>query len=103
MILDSGLWERDEAIEALHDSLEAHGVSVVVSLNEYQSSAEMAVDLFDPGYGIQREILATSTHPWWMLYTSHEGTTALTAGLLVDTLRQRVPDWDRWLINSPPS
>jgi hypothetical protein len=49
VILDSGLWERDEAIEALHDSLEAHGVSVVVSLNEYQSSAEMAVDLFDPG------------------------------------------------------
>jgi hypothetical protein len=38
----------------------------------------MAVDLFDPSYGVQGEILATSNHPWWLLYTSHEGTTALT-------------------------
>ena len=33
----------------------------------------------------------------WLLCTSHEGTTAITASPLVDKLSDTIEDWERWL------
>lgn len=101
VIIDSDVWNRDEAVEALRSVLQAQGVSVVISIHELEPSAEMAVEIFDPGYGSAGEIPATGAFPSWMLYTSHEGTTAFTPGPHVDSLRREMPDWDRWEILAP--
>lgn len=97
VVVDSTLWHREAAVASLQQALIDQGVSVVVSIHELEPSAEMAVALFDPIYAGPGEILATSTFPWWLLYTSHEGTTAITAGPLVDRLSETIEDWERWL------
>lgn len=97
VVVDSALWHRARAVASLRQALIGQGVSVVVSIHELEPSVEMAVALFDPSYAGPGEILATSTFPGWLLYTSHEGTTAITGGPLVDRLSESIEDWERWL------
>jgi hypothetical protein len=62
---------------------------------ELEPSAEMSVEIFDPSYGSPGKILATSTHTWWLLYTSHEETTVFTPGPHIESTRREIHDWDR--------
>jgi hypothetical protein len=78
LILDSAIWEEPAAVDALRTSLRDEGVTVVVSLNETAPSFEVAVEWFEPGYGGSGEILAIPLSPWFVMYTSHEGTSALS-------------------------
>jgi hypothetical protein len=67
-----------------------------VSLNETAPSFEVAVEWFEPGYGGSGEILAIPLAPWFVMYTSHEGTSALSKGPHLDRFRRSVADLDRW-------
>ena len=95
LILDSTIWNEPDAVDALRAALDATGNTVMVSINEGRSF-EVHIDAFDPAYAGEGEVIATPLFPWCLIYTSHEGTSALSKGPHLDKLRHLMPDLDRW-------
>lgn len=96
VILDSGLWFDGSAVNAVREALLDEGVTVLRCLNELRPSIEVATEYFDPAYASDGEIHAMPVAGWFVIYTSHEGTTAFSPGPHVDRLRGTVPNFDRW-------
>ena len=97
VIVDSSLWLDESIVNALRQALLDEGVTVLSCLNELRPSIEVATEFFDPAYGSDGEILAIPLAGWFVIYTSHEGTTAFSPGPHLDRLRTAVPDFDRWI------
>jgi hypothetical protein len=94
LVLDSGVWQEPGTIDALRAVLVEHGVTVIVSLND-RLPCEVVTEVFDPSYGHDGEILASGKSPWFLIFTSHEGTTAFSPGPHIDALRSAI-DCERW-------
>jgi hypothetical protein len=97
VILDSRLWFDESAVNAVREALLDEGVTVLRCLNELRPSNEVATEFFDPAYASDGEIHAMPVAGWFVIYTSHEGTTAFSPGPHVDRLRAAVPNFDRWI------
>ena len=69
----------------------------ILVLNELRPSIEMATEMFDPGYSSDDEPLAVPLTGSFIIYTSHEGTTAFSHGPHVERFRSMVPDFERWM------
>ena len=96
VMVDARMWERDGAVDALRRILRAHGTAVVVVIRELGDvSTEEAIEAFDPRYD-GAELLATNGAGDWLLYSSHEGTTALAGGPHVHDLQAAIADWSPW-------
>ena len=57
----------------------------------------MATEIFDPGFSSDGEIVAVPLAGSFIMYTSHEGTTAFSPGPHVERFRSMVPDFERWI------
>ena len=92
VIVDSSVW-LDVHRERTPTSTSRRRGYVLSCLNELRPSSEVVTEFFDPAYGSDGEILAIPLAGWFVIYASHEGTTAFSPGPHLDRLRTAVPDF----------
>jgi hypothetical protein len=88
--------EYFESIDGQHilrNALERHGVSSVFLLHEFgDPEYEVALGIFEPGYGDGGEQHSTSVHADWIVYASHESSITVGGEWLIDVFRSLHPE-----------
>jgi len=94
MVVQSIALREALGLEVLRGILHGRGVERAYKLWEHGSepSCEMELSLFDPSWGMDEHYWFSEAMDW-VIYNTHEGSSAIAGEWLLDTIKERWPMW----------